>query len=58
MKFLVRLFGQKDLPEKDFSAFFNVAPKKEKLKLLERVVKEANEDQRRFMEEMKKIPVR
>ena len=38
-------------PERDFSAFFNNASKEEKTNLLRQVVREANADQKRLMEE-------
>lgn len=52
MKILERIFrSRKKEPEKDFSVFFNSATQAEKINLLEKVVREANEDQRRLMEE-------
>ncbi len=42
-------------PQRDFSAFFNYASKEEKTNLLAEVVKKANEDQRRLMNEAKKL---
>ena len=57
MEILKKIFrGMTNKPQKNFSAFFNYASKKEKTSLLEEVVKKANEDQRRLMREASKLP--
>lgn len=46
-----KIFRKKNDSKSDFSAFFTHASEGQKLKLLEKVVREANEDQRRLMQE-------
>ena len=56
MTFLKKICGISEKPsEKDFSAFFTQASDKDKSKLLKQVVREANQDQKRLMEEVDKI---
>lgn len=52
IRILKKLFRKGDAPKKDFSEFFCHASDKEKINLLEGVVKEANADQKRFISEI------
>lgn len=57
MEFLKKIFrGGSATSKGDFSAFFNHASRQQKIDLLNIVVKEANEDQRRLMKEVGKTP--
>lgn len=47
-------FGAKS-PTSDFSAFFSTASRKEKEKFLKRVIRKANQDQKKIMEEAGKM---
>jgi len=58
MSFIPRLLGRRkkaENTEKSFSEFFITASEKEKTELLRRVVKEANEDQKKMMHEAREI---
>lgn len=54
MKLFKKIFGKQAAEEtprsSDFSEFFNHAPVKEKKKLLEEVAREANADQKNYVE--------
>jgi hypothetical protein len=51
MKALKRLIGKPERKNKDFSSFFNDASPAEKRKVLEDVVRKANQDQRAMLEQ-------
>jgi hypothetical protein len=51
MMFIKKMFGANKAPERDFSSFFNNASEKDKMDLLGRVVREANNDQKKLMQD-------
>jgi hypothetical protein len=54
-KFFRKIFGSyEEETKKDFSTFFTTASEREKSDLLRKVVREANEDQKRLMDEVGK----
>jgi hypothetical protein len=56
MTFLKKVFrGHGKSSEKDFSAFFVSASTKEKADLMKQVVREANQDQKRLMDEVETV---
>ncbi len=55
MALFKKLFGNGDKPKRDFSDFFTKTSAPEKADLLQRVVREANEDQKRLMDEAKEV---
>lgn len=52
---LRNIFSKKVVPKNDFSAFFNNAEDDDKKRLLEKVMRKANEDQRKVVEQYDKI---
>jgi hypothetical protein len=50
MRMLKRLFGRPKQEKKDFSSFFNNASPEEKRKVMEGVIRKANQDQRAMLE--------
>ena len=57
-KFLKKVFGshpKKESPEKGFSTFLTTASEEERTNLLRQVVREANKDQRKVMDEARNV---
>lgn len=55
MNRIINIFLGRQDRKSDFSSFFRYASSEEKSKLLKRVAREANDDQKKLMEDYKKI---